>query len=134
MAYMKALVSHPSGELKLGDVPVPELDKNRYARYDLLCEVEYCSICGSDIHKWRADTSGVQTTPRSVMVGHEIVTMCCGRCPACREGRFNICNIRPPMEGRANRSISCARAGGCFGPAEESGEELLRPSTPTRWS
>lgn len=126
MATMKALVSHPSGELKLEEVPVPELGSNRYAPHDVLCEVEYCGICGSDIHKWGADKTGVKTTSRSVVSGHEIVsvvkavgkavttvkpgqrvvheivTMYCGRCPACLEGRFNICNTLPPMEGRAH--------------------------------
>jgi 2-desacetyl-2-hydroxyethyl bacteriochlorophyllide A dehydrogenase len=32
----------------------------------------------------------------------EIVTFYCGHCPACREGRYNICNTLPPMEGRAH--------------------------------
>ena len=40
MAAMKALVSHPSGELKLEEVPVPEIGNNRYAPHDVLCEVE----------------------------------------------------------------------------------------------
>ena len=126
MKTMQALVSHPSGELKLEEVPVPELGSNRYAPHDVLCEVEYCGICGSDIHKWGADKTGVKTTTRSVVAGHEIVsivkavgknvttvkpgdrvvheivTMYCGRCPACLEGRFNICNTLPPMEGRAH--------------------------------
>ncbi len=126
MANMKALVSHPSGDLKLEEVPVPELGHNRYAPHDVLCEVEYCGICGSDIHKWGADKTGVKTTSRAVVAGHEIVsvvkavgkevttvkpgervvheivTMYCGRCPACLEGRFNICNTLPPMEGRAH--------------------------------
>ncbi len=31
MKTMQALVSHPSGELKLEEVPVPELGSNRYA-------------------------------------------------------------------------------------------------------
>ena len=35
-------------------------------------------------------------------VGHEIVTFYCGHCPACLEGRFNICNTIPPMQGRAH--------------------------------
>jgi L-iditol 2-dehydrogenase len=126
MKTMQALVSHPSGELKLEEVPVPELGSNRYAPHDVLCEVKYCGICGSDIHKWGADKTGVKTTTRSVVAGHEIVsivkavgknvttvkpgdrvvheivTMYCGRCPACLEGRFNICNTLPPMEGRAH--------------------------------
>jgi threonine dehydrogenase-like Zn-dependent dehydrogenase len=71
MVKMKALVSHPSGELKLEEVPAPELGKNRYAPHDVLCEVEYCGICGSDIHKWDADKTGVKTTPRSVVAGLE---------------------------------------------------------------
>jgi 2-desacetyl-2-hydroxyethyl bacteriochlorophyllide A dehydrogenase len=126
MSTMKALVSHPSGELKLEEVPVPTLGANRYAPHDVLCEVEYCGICGSDIHKRNADKTGVKTTSRAVVAGHEIVsivkavgpavtrvkpgdrvvheivTMYCGRCPACLEGRFNICNTLPPMEGRAH--------------------------------
>ncbi len=126
METMKALVSYPSGELKLEDAPVPRLGENRYAPHDVLCEVEYCGICGSDIHRWGADKTGVKTPPRKVVVGHEIVsvvkavgrevttvkpgdrvvheivTMYCGRCPACLEGRFNICNTLPPMEGRAH--------------------------------
>lgn len=126
MSTMKALVSHPSGELKLEEVPVPALGANRYAPHDVLCEVVYCGICGSDIHKWNKDKTGVKTTSRAVVAGHEIVsvvkavgpavtrvkpgdrvvheivTMYCGRCPACLEGRFNICNTLPPMEGRAH--------------------------------
>ena len=127
MANMKGLVSYPSGEHVLEEVPVPELGNNRYAPHDVLCEVEYCGICGSDVHKWGAtDRTGVKNVSRKVVAGHEIVsvvkavgkdvttvkpgqrvvheivTMYCGRCPACLEGRFNICNTLPPMEGRAH--------------------------------
>ncbi|MAG13393.1 MAG: hypothetical protein CMN78_02230 [Spirochaetales bacterium] len=35
-------------------------------------------------------------------VVHEIVTFYCGTCPACLEGRFNICNTIQPMQGRAH--------------------------------
>src|SRR5512143_1925600 len=75
MATMKALVSHPSGELKLKDVPVPEIGSNRYDPHDVLYEVEYCVICGSDIHKWGADKTGGKTTSRAVVSGHEIVSV-----------------------------------------------------------
>jgi L-iditol 2-dehydrogenase len=126
MAMMKGLVSHPNGDLKLEEVPVPRIGENVYAPRDVLLEVKYCGICGSDIHRWKADKTGVKFPPKSVVSGHEIVglvrevgpkvsgfkpgdrvvceivTFYCGHCPACREGRYNICNTLPPMEGRAH--------------------------------
>jgi threonine dehydrogenase-like Zn-dependent dehydrogenase len=123
---MKGLIAFPNGDLKLSDVPVPQLGQNPYAPHDVLLEVEYCGVCGSDIHRWNADKTGVKTSPRAVVSGHEIVavvkeigkevtrvkpgdrvvceivTFYCGHCPACREGRYNICNTLPPMEGRAH--------------------------------
>ena len=123
---MKGIIAYPNGDLELETVPVPTLGNNPYAPHDVLCEVEYCGICGSDIHRWNADKTGVKTSPRKVVVGHEIVsvvkeigpavknvkvgdrviheivTFYCGRCPNCLEGKFNICNTIAPMEGRAH--------------------------------
>ncbi len=123
---MKGIIAYPNGDLQLETVPVPTLGNNPYAPHDVLCEVEYCGICGSDIHRWKADKTGVKTSPRKVVVGHEIVsvvkevgpsvtrvkpgdrvvheivTFYCGRCPNCLEGKFNICNTIAPMEGRAH--------------------------------
>ena len=121
MATMLGLVQHPSGELILQEVPVPRLGGNPFAPHDVLCEVLYCGICGSDIHR-----KSVRHPPRPVVAGHEIVrvvkevgekvtrvrpgdrvvheivTFYCGACAACREGRYNICNTLKPMEGRAH--------------------------------
>lgn len=126
MEMMKGLVAYPNGDIMLEEVPVPELGSNPYAPHDVLCEVLYCGICGSDIHKWKSDKKGVKTSPKKVVVGHEIVsvvkavgpkvtrvkpgdrvvheivTFYCGHCPNCLEGKFNICNTIPPMEGRAH--------------------------------
>jgi len=123
---MQGLVTYPNGDLKLEAVPAPQIGENRFAPYDVLVEVEYCGICGSDIHKWLADKKDVKNPPNRVVGGHEIVsvvkevganvtrfkpgdrvvheivTFYCGHCPACREGRYNICNTIPPMEGRAH--------------------------------
>ncbi len=123
---MKGLVLHPNGDLSLEEVPVPRIGYNPFAPNDVLVEVEYCGICGSDIHKWLAGKADIHNPLRPVVGGHEIVsvvrevgknvtrfkpedrvvheivTFYCGSCPACREGRFNICNIIPPMEGRAH--------------------------------
>jgi len=126
MKKMRGLVSLPTGELKLEEIPIPKIGENPYAPHDVLLEVKYCGICGSDVHRWKADKTGVKTPPRRVVIGHEIVgqvveigkevgdfelgdrvvceivTFFCGHCPACREGRYNICNTLPPMEGRAH--------------------------------
>lgn len=123
---MRAIVAYPNGDIKLETAKVPELGANPYAPHDVICEVEYCGICGSDIHRWKEDKTGVKTAPRRSVAGHEIVsrvaavgkevtkvkvgdrvvheivTNFCGHCPACLEGRFNICNSLPPMEGRAH--------------------------------
>lgn len=123
---MRAVVAYPDGTVALEKVPVPRLGDNPYAPHDVLCEVEYCGICGSDIHKWKSNKTGVKTAPKRVVAGHEIisrvvavgekvtsvkigdrvaheiVTNFCGHCPACLDGRFNICNTLPPMEGRAH--------------------------------
>ena len=129
MSTMSAVVSHPDGAIRLEEVPVPDLGDNPFAPFDVLCEVEYTGICGSDIHKWLAtdeEKEDVKNPPAPVVAGHEIVsvvkavgdevtavkpgdrvvheivTFYCGHCPACREGRFNICNTIPPMQGRAH--------------------------------
>ncbi len=123
---MQALVFYPDGSLSLDDVPVPRLGENPFAPNDVLCEVLYCGICGSDVHKWKASSGDVKNPGKRVVGGHEIVsvvkevgpavttvkpgdrvvheivTFYCGHCPACREGRYNICNTIPPMEGRAH--------------------------------
>lgn len=126
-AEMTGLVFDQYGEIELKNVPVPRLGENPFAPNDVLVEVQYCGICGSDIHKWMDDKSvNVKHPPRSVVGGHEIVsvvqevgknvtnvqpgdrvvheivTFYCGTCPACLEGRFNICNTLSPMEGRAH--------------------------------
>ena len=124
---MTGLVSYPNGDIHLAEVPFPRIGDNPFAPRDVLCEVEYCGICGSDIHKWLAAEKGdIKHPPKPVVAGHEIVsvvrevgakvtrfkpgdrvvheivTFYCGECPACLEGRFNICNTIAPMEGRAH--------------------------------
>jgi len=69
MEMMKGLVSHPNGDLALSEVPVPKIGENVYAPRDVLLEVKYCGICGSDIHRWKADKTGVKFAPRKVVSG-----------------------------------------------------------------
>lgn len=54
---------------------------------------------------------GVKSLGPGDRVVCEIVTFFCGYCPACREGRYNICNNIPPMEGRAHFTTGGGFAG-----------------------
>jgi len=56
---MKGLVLFSDGSYALRDVPEPVLGGNVYAPQDVLIEVAYCGICGSDVHKWKdSDKTG----------------------------------------------------------------------------
>lgn len=122
---MKGLVLYPNGQFRLEDVPVPKIGHNHFSPHDVLIEVAYCGICGSDIHKWKdADRQGVKGPSKAVVSGHEmsgtvvdvgpsvtdfrpgdhvvgeIVTFYCGKCINCRTGRINICANMKPSDQR----------------------------------
>jgi len=122
---MKGLVLYPDGQFRLEDVPVPQIGHNPFSPYDVLIEVAYCGICGSDIHKWKeTDRRGVKGPSKPVVSGHEmsgtvvevgpgvtdfkpgdrvvgeIVTFYCGKCINCRTGRINICANMKPSDQR----------------------------------
>jgi 2-desacetyl-2-hydroxyethyl bacteriochlorophyllide A dehydrogenase len=64
---MKAAVFESVGKLTVKDVPVPaikELD-------DIICEVELCSVCGTDVHIMSVPP-GYIATPGTIL-GHELV-------------------------------------------------------------
>ena len=124
---MKGLVLFSDGSYALKEMPEPELGRNVYAPHDVLIEVAYCGICGSDVHKWEdSDKKGVSSPTSAVVTGHEIVgtvkavgrevtdvkvgdrvvcelvTFYCGRCINCKTGRINICCNMPSMQQRAH--------------------------------
>ncbi len=106
---MKAMLLSQYKHLEVVDMPKPEVGEN-----DLLVEVRACGICGSDIHGWDGST-GRRIPP--LVMGHEAAgvvsqvgsavdqfkvgdritfdsTVSCGKCPACRQGRINLCQNR----------------------------------------
>ncbi len=122
---MKGLVLYPDGQFRFEEVPEPRLGYNPFSPYDVLIEVAYCGICGSDIHKWKdTDRRGVKGPSKPVVSGHEmsgtvvevgpgvtdfkpgdrvvgeIVTFYCGKCINCRTGRINICANMKPSDQR----------------------------------
>lgn len=88
------------------DVPVPKV-----SRSEVLIKVEYCGICGSDIHAFLGKhpfikppiTPGHEFSGTVVEVGEDVKSisvgdrvtvipqLTCGKCYNCRIGRYNIC-------------------------------------------
>ncbi len=107
------------------EIPMLELDDG-----ETLIKVEYCSICGSDLHSY---VDGKNTNvlghefvgvikelgpnpPLGVKVGQRIVVNTltpCGHCAACEKGYLNLCeNRRRPNPGAYSQYIKTVHAGG----------------------
>ncbi len=106
---MKALVHTAPMQFEFRDVPQPKPDDE-----EVLIRVKACGICGSDVHGYTGKTgrrippiimgheaSGVVEAigrnVRNVAIGDRITfdsTVYCNQCPACRQGRVNLCQNR----------------------------------------
>jgi threonine dehydrogenase-like Zn-dependent dehydrogenase len=100
---MKALVYTGPETLDYRDEPEPARQAD-----DLLVRVDAVGICGSDMHAFRGHDD---RRPAPLILGHEAAgtvidgasagtrvvlnpLVTCGRCPACLDGRSNICADR----------------------------------------
>ncbi|MGA2568877.1 MAG: galactitol-1-phosphate 5-dehydrogenase [Terracidiphilus sp.] len=106
---MQALLLESYRELKLRDVPVPDIGAE-----DVLIRVKACGICGSDVHGYDGST-GRRIPP--IIMGHEAAgivdrvgsdvrrfkpgdrvtfdsTISCGACRFCEAGAVNLCEKR----------------------------------------
>jgi L-iditol 2-dehydrogenase len=106
---MKALTLTAYHQFEFGTAPDPEIGPE-----DVLVSVKACGICGSDIHGMDG-SSGRRQPP--IIMGHEAAgeisrvgsavtnwapgdrvtfdsTVYCGKCPACLDGRMNLCPNR----------------------------------------
>jgi alcohol dehydrogenase len=104
---MKALVYDGPGRQEWRDVPDPALSDPE----DAIVAVEAVTICGTDLHILKGDVPEVApgrvlghealgtvveagASVRDLRVGDRVLVSCisaCGRCPACRSGRFGQC-------------------------------------------
>jgi len=107
---LKALIkTKVKDELRIEERNIPILNDN-----ELLVQVEYCGVCGSDLHA-AAHAKGYEFVPKPIVLGHEIsgtvmkvgnnvnkslknsrviikpVTHC-GECEQCKKGYYNICS------------------------------------------
>jgi 6-hydroxycyclohex-1-ene-1-carbonyl-CoA dehydrogenase len=105
---MKAVVFHGKDiGLKIEDVPVPKIADDQ-----ILVKVAACGVCHTDLHYIEHGVPTFKKPP--IVLGHEAsgivedagksvtnvkkgqrvlipAVLTCGRCPACRQGRENIC-------------------------------------------
>jgi L-iditol 2-dehydrogenase len=97
------------GRIIIEDVEIPAIRRD-----EVLINVKYCGICGTDIHAYYGkhpfislpvvpghECSGVitdvikETDKESFYIGQKVTIIpqiTCGRCYNCRNGRYNICD------------------------------------------
>jgi threonine dehydrogenase-like Zn-dependent dehydrogenase len=118
--YMKAVVFHGVGDIRLDEVPEPEIQEPT----DAIVRLTSSAICGTDLHMVRGTLSGMK---EGTILGHEGVgiveevgpqvrnlnpgdrvvvgsTVGCGYCSYCRAGYYAQCdNANPngPQAGTA---------------------------------
>ena len=106
---MEALVIHAPGDLRVEQVPTPELGSDQ-----LQVRVRCGGICGSDLHYYRHGGFGTVRIQEPMVLGHEVAGVIeavgsavggfvagdriavspsrpCGRCRYCQEGLQNHC-------------------------------------------
>ena len=63
---MKALLLRGPADLYLEEVPIPDISDN-----DVLIEVKYCGICGSDVHYLKTLRCADFVVKEPMVIGHE---------------------------------------------------------------
>ena len=124
MEMQKAAFMNGLDHMVIKEVPVPEVGEKQ-----VLVQLEYVGICGSDVHyyhhgvcgPYRVDLNGdymlghecagtvVKTGPgvESLKVGDKVALepgITCGQCEYCKTGRYNLCPdvvflATPPVQG-----------------------------------
>jgi len=120
---IKAAVLHGIRDLRIEDVPMPEISNGN----DVLVKIGAAGVCGSDVHFYTHGRIGKFVVERPMILGHECagevvevgraVTdlkpgdkvalepgIACGTCRMCRIGRYNLCPdvvflAAPPVNG-----------------------------------
>ena len=118
MATNRGVAYLETGKVEVQSIDFPELALgDRKCNHGVILKVVATNICGSDQHMVRGRT----TAPAGLILGHEItgeiiekgsdvefldvgdiVSVPCGRCQNCKEGKTGIClNVNPARPGAA---------------------------------
>lgn len=109
---MKAVLFHGIGDIRLDDVPEPQIKDST----DAIVRLTASAICGTDLHMVRGTLTGMMPGTilghegvgiveaigpglRNVQVGDRVVipsTIGCGYCAYCREGYYSQCDNANP--------------------------------------
>ena len=119
---MKSVVIDEPGKVRLNEIAEPELKSD-----EVLIEIQYIGLCGTDLSTYRGQSPFV-TYP--IIPGHEVsgiivgigvkvpdtfkigdkVTVnpytSCGVCPACRAGRMNTCEFNQTLGVQRDGALS----------------------------
>jgi threonine dehydrogenase-like Zn-dependent dehydrogenase len=118
---MKAVVFHAVGDIRLEDVPEPELQDPT----DAIVRLTASAICGTDLHFVRGTFRGMKegrvlghegvgiveqlgSMVRNLEVGDRVIipsTIACGSCSYCRAGFFSQCDNANPGGKRAGTAF-----------------------------
>jgi len=123
MPTMKAAVLYAVHDMRVEDVPMPEVSPER----DVLVRVRSVGVCGSDVHFFERGIIGKYPLTEPTIMGHEaagevveVLDESCGlrpgdrvaiepgytcrRCEFCKSGQYNVCPevtflAAPPVHG-----------------------------------
>ena len=119
---MKAICLIAPGKVETTDVPDPRMDSE-----DVLVDIKYVGLCGSDLNTYRGNFSLVSyplipgheisgvvadkgaNVPDSIQVGDKVMMdpyTNCGVCPACRAGRPNCCQFNQTLGVQRDGALS----------------------------
>jgi threonine dehydrogenase-like Zn-dependent dehydrogenase len=124
---MKALRWYGKGDVRVEDVPEPEIIDDR----DILIRITSTAICGSDLHLYnglmpemeKGDILGHEPMGVVVDVGHAVTkfkvgdrvvvpfTISCGDCFFCKQGLFSLCDTSNPNAEVARKAMGQSPAG-----------------------
>ena len=104
------------------EIPVPKPSEK-----EVLVKIEYCGICGSDVHYYEYGRVADYVVEGDFILGHEVAGTVvevgsqvkslkvgdrvalepgigCGKCEQCKEGKYNLCKdviffATPPVQG-----------------------------------
>ncbi|WP_339226858.1 alcohol dehydrogenase catalytic domain-containing protein [Oceanobacillus sp. FSL K6-2867] len=125
---LAAVKTSETMHLNVAEVPTPELSSG-----EVLLKVEYCGVCGSDLHAYK-NSKGYEFVKAPRILGHEVVGIVvetfekenehliqrrvvaeainfCGECENCQNNRSNICEnfkvLGLHMDGGMAQFVRC---------------------------